>query len=113
LILFFNIDEEYSNLGIKEFLKNDVTADYAIESEPTDLNICTGHRGYSRHILKTKRNSEHASSQTKQDNAIYKMAKLIQALEELGRSVNKKTNSILGSSSLAITQIKGGNAPNI
>ena len=114
LILFFNVDEERSNLGMKHFLKKeDVRADFVVIGEPTDIDICLGHRGCARLRVKTKGTPGHTSVIKDPDNAIYKMNKLITALEELGYKIKDRVDCFLGSSSLIVSQITGGTAPNI
>lgn len=113
LFLFFNVDEERTNLGMKKFLEDNLSADYAIISEPTNLNICIGHRGCARFRLRTKGTLGHTSFVRDPDNAIYKMTKLIHAIEELGLSVRKRVDPFLGNASLTVSQIQGGIAPNI
>lgn len=115
LLLFFNVDEERTNLGMRQFLRENIAADYAVISEPTHLKICIGHRGCARYRLHTQGVAEHTGvvAHSDEDNAIYKMAKLIDALEELSTRVAQRKDAVLGSSSLTVTQIKGGLAPNI
>lgn len=113
LILFFNVDEERTNLGMRQFLQEDITADYAIISEPTNLDICTGHRGCARFRLRTRGLAGHTSFVTQPDNAIYKMTKLINALEDLGHNIKQRVDPMLGPASLTVSQITGGTAPNI
>lgn len=114
LILFFNVDEEISNLGMKQFLKEDITADYAIISEPTDLDIAIGHRGSARYYLKTKGTAGHACYVDQPDNAIEKMNSLLPILFEWGRKIKKeRKNELLGSALSNVTTIRGGTAGNI
>lgn len=114
LILFFNADEEVVNLGMKQFLKEDITADYALISEPTNLDIAIGHRGVARYYLKTKGQAGHACYVQKPDNAIEKMSKLLPGLFEWGEEIKKqKTNDFLGSALSNVTTIHGGVAGNI
>lgn len=113
LILFLNVDEERSNLGMKKFLQDQIHADYAIISEPTNLNICIGHRGAGRYLVKTKGHPGHTAYIKDPDNAIYKMTKLINAIENLGLMIKQREVPIVGNASLLVTQIKGGTAPNI
>lgn len=113
LILFFNVDEERVNVGMKHFLKEDISADYAIISEPTNLNICIAHKGVGRYRLITKGVPGHAAAVLEPDNAICKMATLILSLEQAGKEVKNRVHSILGPGSLTVTQIKGGTAANI
>lgn len=113
LILFFNVDEERSNLGMKHFMREEFTADYAVIGEPTDLDACICHKGDGRYRLDTYGISGHTSVVERPDNAIYKMAKLIIGLEQLGNEVKRRKHEMLGSASLTVAQIHGGTAPNI
>ena len=114
LILFFNVDEERENLGMRHFLKGNVTADYAIISEPTDLNICIAHKGVARYRLRTKGTPMHAAKVKEgDDNAITNMSFYIKALDKLNKELNKKNDPLLGNASLVVSQIKGGTAINI
>jgi succinyl-diaminopimelate desuccinylase len=114
IILFFNADEEVVNLGMKQFLTEDLTSDFAIISEPTDLDIAIGHRGVSRYYVKTKGVAGHACYVKEPNNAIEKMNKLIPAIFSWGEEIKKKkTNDFLGSALSNVTTIKGGIAGNI
>ena len=113
LILFFNVDEERENLGMLKFLEEEHKADFAIISEPTSLDICIGHKGVARYRVKTYGTNGHVSFVEKPDNALYKMTKLINELEKLSFVVKEKEHPLIGKASLAVTQIKGGTAPNI
>lgn len=114
LILFFNVDEERENLGMREFLKEDVSADYAVISEPTDLNICIAHKGVARYRLRTNGIPMHAAKVKDDDNnAIINMSILLSALENLNKEIKSKKDPVLGNASLTVTEIKGGTAINI
>lgn len=114
LILFFNVDEERTNLGMLKFFENkNVKADYVVIGEPTDTDICLGHRGCARFRLKTKGTPGHTSYVKKPDNAIYKMIRLVNVLEELSLDIRNRVDPFLGNASLTVSQINGGTAPNI
>ena len=113
LILCFNVDEERENLGMKKFLTEELNVDFAVISEPTNLDICIGHRGCGRYRIKTNGTPGHVSVVKKPDNAISKMVKIMNALDELCISINNRVHPIIGSASLIVSQIKGGTAPNI
>jgi acetylornithine deacetylase/succinyl-diaminopimelate desuccinylase family protein len=113
LLLFFNADEERVNTGMLKFLADGGTADYAVIGEPTDLDVCTGHRGVARFWASTVGVPGHTSVVEKPDNAIYKMARLITALEGLGQSVRAHPHSFIGAASLTVGEVHGGTAPNI
>src|SRR5699024_1458480 len=86
LILFLNADEEVSNIGIKEFKKRDLNVDYAIISEPTNLDIAIGHKGTARYKITTQGTAGHAAVVQNPDNAIEKMNRLLSKLFDYGRS---------------------------
>lgn len=109
LILFFNADEEVSNKGMEQFLKEDIKIDYAIISEPTDLNVCIGHKGVGRYKVKTRGVAGHAAFVKNPDNAIEKMNKLLPGLFEYGHRIKEqKHHELLGRASSNVTVIEGG-----
>lgn len=113
LLLFFNSDEERTNLGMLKFLADGVQADFAVIGEPSDLDVCTGHRGVARFWLTTLGVPGHTSFVKKPDNAISKMVRLVAGLDALGETVRMRPHSFLGQRSLTVAEIHGGTAPNI
>lgn len=113
LRLLFNADEERVNLGMLKFLADGGTADYAVIGEPSDLDVCTGHRGVARFWVRTSGVPGHTSVVEKPDNAIYKMARLVTALEELGQALRARTHPFIGAACLTVAEIHGGTAVNI
>lgn len=113
LTLIFNVDEERINLGMLHYIKNGITADYAIIGEPTSLEVCIAHKGVSRYNLSTKGTAGHAAKTRYPDSAISKMAKILPALEQHRGDVEAIEHPLLGNASMIITTINGGTAPNI
>ena len=113
IILFFNVDEERLNLGMNTFIAEEVCAHFAVVGEPTGLKLCIGHLGCSRFNLETRGTPGHTSVVKHPDNAIYKMAKLISALELLDKAIRQRVHPLLGRGSLTVSTIKGGTAVNI
>jgi acetylornithine deacetylase/succinyl-diaminopimelate desuccinylase-like protein len=113
IILFFDVDEERFNLGMKKYISEEVQADYAIIGEPTGLNICIGHLGCARFRLKTFGAAGHTGMVRHPNNAIYKMAKVIDALESLSVKIRQKEYPIIGHASMTVSTIKGGTSINI
>ncbi|MFD0716688.1 M20 family metallopeptidase [Paenibacillus sp. GCM10027626] len=113
LILFFNADEEVGNLGMKHFMKAPFMADYAVFSEPSDLDVCVCHKGDARIRITTSGTSGHTAVVEHPDNAIMKMIKLVQALEGLGREIGTRKHAMLGAASLTVSKFNGGSAPNM
>lgn len=113
LILLFNVDEERVNIGMHRFLKDDISADYAVIAEPTDLDICIAHKGVGRYRVRTAGVPGHAAYVTNPESAITKMSKLLPLLEKLGSKIKSKADPLLGPGSLTVTKINGGTAINI
>jgi succinyl-diaminopimelate desuccinylase len=113
LYLLFSCDEELTNLGMHHFHKDPVVTDYAVIGEPTDVRVCTGHRGVARVTLTTHGAAGHTGVIEHPDNAIQKMAVLVRALGELDKEVRTRSHPAVGASSITVSMIKGGIAPNI
>lgn len=114
LILFLNADEEVFNIGMKQFLKEDFEVDYAIISEPTDLDIAIGHKGTARYRIKTRGTAGHAAVVTEPDNAIKKMNSILSKLFQYSDDIRKlKPHDYFGSATSNVTTIEGGITENI
>lgn len=114
LKLFFNVDEERENAGMRHFLQSDVTAHYAVISEPTELAVHIAHKGIARFRVRTFGEAKHAGKVTQNEsNAISHMMELIVALEEKNEQLMEKRDDVLGHASLTVTKITGGTAINI
>src|SRR5699024_6579430 len=101
LILFFNVDEEGENNGMKHVLKGNVSADYVVISEPTEMDICIAHKGVARYRLRTKGTPLHAAKVKENDNnAVVNMSTFIKALEKLNKEIKHRSDPILGNASL-------------
>jgi len=72
-------------------------------TEPTNLEINIGQRGRMEMKVNTKGISCHGSAPERGENAIYKMASIIQDIEKLNEQLF--SNSILGKGTIAITEI--------
>lgn len=113
ILLLINVDEERINLGMKHFLEQGHNIDEAIIAEPTNNNICVAHKGIARYRICTTGRSEHAAQAEGADNAILKMIPVLQELQSIASKVANRYDSLLGNASLSITQIDGGQAPNM
>ena len=114
VILFFNVDEERTNLGMRQFLTEDVDADFAVVAEPTENELHIGHRGVARFFVRTRGRPEHVARTPEPDNnAIEKMAPLITALTGYRKGLSDKRHPVLGAASGGVTVISGGTAANV
>jgi len=77
--------------------------EFVVSTEPTSLNIYRGHRGRMEIKVDVSGISAHGSAPERGDNAIYKMAKILNELEELHPKL--KNDDFLGKGSLTVSQI--------
>jgi acetylornithine deacetylase/succinyl-diaminopimelate desuccinylase-like protein len=84
--------------------------DAAIVAEPTLLNVVVAHKGAVRWKCSTKGVATHSSQPHLGENAIYRMAPVLQALDRYGRDVAPKLAShpLCGQPTLSVGLISGG-----
>jgi acetylornithine deacetylase len=117
VILAFTIDEEHTFLGVQHLVAHLATAgplpDFAVVAEPTSLNIVSAHKGVVRWALETAGVAAHSSRPEVGVNAIYRMAKVIVALEEYAGELSRgPRDPLLGAGSLSVGMVTGGVSPN-
>lgn len=102
------VDEEYASIGTSSIVKRWRT-DAAIVTEPTELNICTAHKGFAWLDVETEGIAAHGSRPDLGVDAIVKMGKVLVGLEELDRSLRTApSHRLLGSGSVHASLIQGG-----
>ncbi|MEN6357569.1 MAG: M20 family metallopeptidase [Armatimonadota bacterium] len=108
-------DEEYSWRGSKTLVSQSPTADayFGIVGEPTGCKLVHGYKGVARWSIATTGVSAHSSQPEKGKNAIYRMAKVLTALEEYGRELANVVDDKLGTETLSVGVIRGGSAVNV
>ncbi|QHI72351.1 M20 family metallopeptidase [Aminipila terrae] len=106
------IDEEAKSEGTRAYLQQGTLPDAAIVSEPTSMQICIGHRGLEWFEFTFHGKTVHGGKQKEGINAIQKSMLFINKLEsELIPEIEKRTNPVIGSSSMNYGLIKGGTQP--
>ena len=105
--------EETGGSGTLAEVERGITADAAIIGEPTDLVPMIGHKGGLGLDIAVLGKAAHGSAPQEGINAISKTAKLVQTLDALAEDISRRCDPLFGSASLAITQISGGQAPNV
>ena len=83
--------------------KDEIKPEFVVITEPTSLNVYRGHRGRMEIKVSTQGVSCHGSAPERGDNAIYKMAPIINELKELHG--NLKYDAFLGKGSLTVSEI--------
>jgi acetylornithine deacetylase len=111
--LAFTIDEEHTFLGVQELMRSGLRTDYAIVAEPTLLNIVHAHKGVARWQLETEGRACHSSRPEQGVNAIYRMAWLLNGVEEYASMLrNQPPDPLLGPRTLSVGRITGGVSAN-
>lgn len=108
VIMACTVDEENTMLGVRELVKH-VKADFAVVAEPTNLNIVHAHKGVVRWNLITTGRSCHSSAPEKGTNAIYRMGRVLVAIEQFAEQLRTTTNDpLLGPATMSVGVIHGG-----
>jgi acetylornithine deacetylase len=101
-------DEEYTSLGA-EALARSVQAEAAIVTEPTDLVVAVGHKGFSWVEVTTRGRAAHGSRPLEGKDAILRMGRVLGRLEALDRALQSHPpHPLLGTASLHASLIEGG-----
>ncbi len=102
------VDEEFASIGTASIVKN-WHADAAIVTEPTELNICTAHKGFVWLDIESEGIAAHGSRPDLGIDAIAKMGKVLVGIEELDRSLRSSpSHRLLRSGSVHTSLIQGG-----
>jgi acetylornithine deacetylase len=101
-------DEEHASLGVKDVLRH-VRADAAIVTEPTSLEVCIAHKGFSWHEIVTSGRAAHGSQPQLGIDAIAHMGRVLNRLEALQAELHRRPpDRLLGRGSLHASLISGG-----
>jgi acetylornithine deacetylase len=108
LVVAAVVDEEHMSLGA-EALVRDWRADMAIVTEPTDLQMAIGHKGFAWVEVVTKGRAAHGSRPAEGRDAIARMGRVLALLETRDRELQAaKPDAIQGTGSLHASIIAGG-----
>ena len=114
VLLACTVDEEFTHLGSSRLAATDHGALLAIVAEPTSLDLVHCHKGVLRWKIRTRGVACHSSTPQLGSNAIYRMARTVQALEQYGATLSQKTpHEILGSPTFSVGRIEGGESVNV
>jgi acetylornithine deacetylase len=108
LIVAAVVDEEYASVGA-DALVRDWTADGAVVTEPTDLQVAIGHKGFAWIDIETLGRAAHGSRPRDGRDAIMRMGRVLQRLETLDRELQSRPpHPIMGPGSLHASIVSGG-----
>ena len=121
VILSCTCDEEATVLGIKNLVSQWTDPqsvskliaqrpDMAIVAEPTELDVVVAHRGATRWKLITHGRACHSSNPSQGVSAIYRMAKVLNVLEEFADQLSTLVtpHPLCGPATLSVGKIQGG-----
>jgi acetylornithine deacetylase len=101
-------DEEFASVGT-EAVARSMTADAAIVTEPTEMQVAVAHRGFVHVEVETHGRAAHGSRPEAGIDAIAKMGRLLVGIGELdSRLRGNRTHRYLGSGSVHASLIEGG-----
>ncbi|WP_027483089.1 ArgE/DapE family deacylase [Deinococcus pimensis] len=108
VILTAVADEEHASLGIQAVLRR-LTADAAIVAEPTELDVCVAHKGFTWHEITTFGRAAHGSRPDLGVDAVTHMGRVLGQLETLSRDLAaREPHPLLGHGSVHASLISGG-----
>jgi acetylornithine deacetylase len=102
------VDEEHSSIGA-DALVTKYRADAAVVTEPTDLAIAIGHKGFAWTEIEVAGKAAHGSRPADGEDAILRMGRVLSRFEALDRAVQARPpHPLVGAGSLHASIIAGG-----
>jgi acetylornithine deacetylase len=120
VLMVFSVNEEYGFTGARAAAELCLGAapgrivprrpDAAVVVEPTGLEVVVAHKGMVRWQCSTRGRAAHSAQPTAGENAIYRMAGVLQAIEAYARDVvgSLASHPICGPATLSVGTIRGG-----
>jgi acetylornithine deacetylase len=113
VVMACSVDEEHTFLGVQEMVKRGLKADMAVVAEPTNLRIVKAHKGLCRWQVFTAGRSCHSSTPEQGVNAIYRMARLLVAIERYAAELRaSRSDPLLGPPTFSVGRVEGGTSVN-
>jgi acetylornithine deacetylase len=113
VVMACTVDEEHTFTGVSELVRRGLKADAAVIAEPTQLNIVHAHKGVVRWHLQTTGRSCHSSAPEQGINAIYRMGRVLVAVEKYAEQLRgSRSDPLLGPPTLSVGRIEGGTSVN-
>ncbi len=114
VIMAAAVDEEYCFRGVETMVSSGLRADEVVVGEPTSLAVVVAHKGAIRWRFTLEGRAAHSSTPELGDNAIYRAARLVTALEQYADRLSARpADPILGGPTLSVGVISGGRLPNV
>src|SRR3954449_984433 len=100
-------DEEHSSIGVQECLRA-VTADAAIVTEPTEMEVIVAHKGFVWAEVEVTGVAAHGSRPHLGVDAIVRAGPVLTAIGALDEALGERTHPLLGRGSVHASTIHGG-----
>jgi succinyl-diaminopimelate desuccinylase len=115
VILVGEADEECGSVGVRDLLEKlgARRPDWAIATEPTEMRVVTHHKGIAQIRIAARGIACHSSDPTAGRSAILSAARAVLSLDALSRRLAERRDPLLGSPTLSVGLISGGQAANI
>lgn len=108
LIVAAVVDEEHSSIGADALVRA-WRADAAIVTEPTDLAIAVGHKGFAWVEVTVDGKAAHGSRPAEGQDAILRLGRVLNRLEGLDRELQARApHPLVGTGSLHASLVSGG-----
>ncbi len=108
LVVAAIVDEEHLSIGADALVRN-WRADAAVVTEPTDLAIAIGHKGFAWVEIDVLGRAAHGSRPAEGQDAILRMGRVLARLEALDAAIQARpADPLLGTGSLHASMINGG-----
>ncbi len=118
VIMAATVNEEHGFSGAKALCRSWETSgsllsrrpDAAVIAEPTELSVVVAHKGVVRWRIHTRGRAAHSSQPSRGENAIYRLAPVLTALEIYARDVVPQLgeHSLCGRPTLNVGTVQGG-----
>ncbi|HYP47740.1 MAG TPA: M20/M25/M40 family metallo-hydrolase, partial [Thermoleophilaceae bacterium] len=100
-------DEEHASLGVQEALRS-VSADFAVVTEPTELELVVAHKGFVWSEVEVSGRAAHGSRPHLGIDAIVKSGPILSGIGALDEALGERTHPLLGRGSVHASLIEGG-----
>ncbi|HVL67708.1 MAG TPA: ArgE/DapE family deacylase [Vicinamibacterales bacterium] len=108
LLIAAVVDEEFASIGVDALVQR-WTADAAVVTEPTDLQVAVAHKGFAWVEIETTGRAAHGSRPREGRDAIVRMGRVLARLELLDRELQARApHPLLGTASLHASTVEGG-----
>ena len=109
LILCGVSDEEWQMIGSRDIGQHGPFADQCIIGEPSNLAVCPAHKGQYGLFIRTFGKAVHSSLPKEGENAIERMARVVEALSDYNIELSsRKPHPLCGHGSYSAGVIRGG-----